>query len=80
MTNWIKSRLLERTSYDGAGLIVVGLIILFFGPLDDMFGKKAQFDENMGLSKKFFSIYKKLEAEGDTTAKNVYKDGSEIKE
>ena len=44
---------------------------------DDMFGKKAQFDENMGLSKKFFSIYKKLEAEGDTTAKNVYKDGSE---
>ena len=44
---------------------------------DDMFGKKAQFDENMGLSKKFFSLYKKLEAEGDTTAKNVYKDGSE---
>ena len=44
---------------------------------DDMFGKKAQFDENMGLSKKFFSIYKKLEAEGDTSAKNVYKDGSE---
>jgi hypothetical protein len=33
MTNWIKSRLLERTSYDGTGLIVVGLIILFFGPL-----------------------------------------------
>ena len=33
MTNWIKKRLLERTSFDGAGLIVVGLIILFFGPL-----------------------------------------------
>ena len=33
MTNWIKKRLLERTSFDGSGLIVVGLIILFFGPL-----------------------------------------------
>jgi hypothetical protein len=44
---------------------------------DDMFGKKAQFTENMGLAKKFFGIYKKLETEGDTTAKNLYKDGSE---
>jgi len=33
MVDWIKSRLLERTSWDGAGLIVIGLIILCFGPL-----------------------------------------------
>jgi multisubunit Na+/H+ antiporter MnhB subunit len=33
MVDWIKSRLLERTSFDGAGLIVVGLIVLFFSPL-----------------------------------------------
>ena len=30
--NWIKERLLERTSWDGATLIGVGLVVLFLGP------------------------------------------------
>ncbi len=29
--NWIKNRFLERTSWDGAGLISVGLVVLFLG-------------------------------------------------
>ena len=33
MTDWIKERLLERTSLDGAMLIAVGVIVLLLGPL-----------------------------------------------
>lgn len=33
MGNWIKKRLVERTSYDGGVLIAVGLVILIMGPL-----------------------------------------------
>jgi hypothetical protein len=32
MKNWIKNRLDERTSWDGAALIAVGVIILIAGP------------------------------------------------
>jgi len=31
--NWIKSRLKERTSWDGAALIALGLMVLFLAPL-----------------------------------------------
>ena len=33
MTNWIKGRLVERTSWDGAALIAIGVIVLVLGPL-----------------------------------------------
>ena len=33
MTNWIKDRIKERTSLDGAVLIALGLMILFLAPL-----------------------------------------------
>ena len=33
MTNWIKDRIKERTSWDGAGLIVLGCLVLFLSPL-----------------------------------------------
>ena len=32
MKNWIKNRLEERTSWDGAALIAVGVIVLIAGP------------------------------------------------
>ena len=32
MGNWIKSRVAERTSWDGAALVAVGLVFLFLGP------------------------------------------------
>ena len=32
MKNWIKNRLDERTSWDGAALIAVGVIVLIAGP------------------------------------------------
>jgi hypothetical protein len=32
MFNWIKSRVMERTSWDGGALIGVGLVVLFLGP------------------------------------------------
>ena len=32
MLDWVKNRLKERTSYDGAALIAVGLVVLFIGP------------------------------------------------
>jgi hypothetical protein len=32
MFNWIKNRVLERTSWDGGALIAVGLVVLFLGP------------------------------------------------
>ena len=32
MINWIKDRVMERTSWDGGALIAVGLVVLFLGP------------------------------------------------
>lgn len=32
MRNWIKNRLDERTSWDGAALVAVGVIVLIAGP------------------------------------------------
>ena len=32
MTSWINNRVAERTSWDGAALIAVGVVILFAGP------------------------------------------------
>ena len=32
MINWVKDRVLERTSLDGAMLIAVGVVILIAGP------------------------------------------------
>jgi hypothetical protein len=32
MINWIKARIEERTSWNGAALIAVGVIILIAGP------------------------------------------------
>jgi hypothetical protein len=31
--NWIKSRLKERTTWDGVGLVVLGMLVLFMAPL-----------------------------------------------
>jgi hypothetical protein len=33
MKTWIKNRIKERTSWDGAALIVLGLLVLFLSPL-----------------------------------------------
>jgi len=33
MINWIKDRLSERTTWDGAGLVAVGVITLMFDGL-----------------------------------------------
>jgi hypothetical protein len=33
MKSWIKNRIKERTSWDGAALIVLGLLVLFLSPL-----------------------------------------------
>jgi len=33
MINWIKNRLTERTTWDGAGLVAVGVIALMFDGL-----------------------------------------------
>jgi len=33
MTEWIKERLVERTTLDGAMLIAVGVLVLLLGPL-----------------------------------------------
>lgn len=33
MTNWIKNRVSERTSWDGAALIALGVMVLFLSPL-----------------------------------------------
>ena len=32
MRNWIKARIEERTSWDGAALVAVGVIVLIAGP------------------------------------------------
>jgi len=33
MKTWIKARMKERTSWDGAALIALGLMVLFLAPL-----------------------------------------------
>ena len=33
MTNWIKARVKERTSWDGAILVGLGVLVLFLSPL-----------------------------------------------
>ncbi len=33
VVNWVKARIAERTSWDGAALVAMGLIALFFQPL-----------------------------------------------
>ena len=33
MTNWIKNRLVERTTWDGGILIALGIMVLFLAPL-----------------------------------------------
>lgn len=32
MFDWVKARTVERTSWDGAALVAVGLVVLFLGP------------------------------------------------
>ena len=32
MLGWVKNRVKERTSWDGAALIAVGVVVLFLGP------------------------------------------------
>jgi hypothetical protein len=36
MKNWIKARIEERTSWDGAALVAVGVIVLIAGPIADV--------------------------------------------
>ena len=31
MWNWLKDRVLERTSWDGTALIIAGVVVLFLG-------------------------------------------------
>ena len=33
MIDWIKNRISERTSWDGAAIIALGLMVLFLAPL-----------------------------------------------
>ncbi len=33
MMDWIKNRISERTSWDGAAIIALGLMVLFLAPL-----------------------------------------------
>lgn len=32
MVDWLKSRVLERSSWDGTALIIAGVVVLFLGP------------------------------------------------
>ena len=36
MRNWIKNRLDERTSWDGAAIIALGLVVLIAGPFANL--------------------------------------------
>ena len=45
MFNWIKNRVMERTSWDGGALIAVGLVVLFLGP----FAKYAAWQQLYGV-------------------------------
>ena len=33
MWNWLKERVVERTSWDGVALVAIGVIFLILGPL-----------------------------------------------
>jgi len=38
MTNWLKNRMKERTTWDGAGLVVMGLLAIFASGLAKIAG------------------------------------------
>ena len=50
--NWLKSRIEERTSWDGAALILIGVIVLIAGP----FAKLAAY---AAIAYGAWTIYKK---------------------
>jgi hypothetical protein len=52
MKNWITSRLEERTSWDGAALVAVGVVVLIAGP----FAKIAAY---AAIAYGIWTIYKK---------------------
>ena len=64
MMNWIKTRMKERTSWDGAMCIALGLMILFMAPLAKiavvlrlrgvfgLFGNQNKLGKNNGEEKK----------------------------
>ena len=52
MINWLKSRTEERTSWDGAALILMGVIVLIAGP----FAKIAAY---AAIAYGAWTIYKK---------------------
>lgn len=52
MINWLKSRIEERTSWDGAALILMGVIVLIAGP----FAKIAAY---AAIAYGAWTIYKK---------------------
>ena len=52
MKNWIKDRIEERTSWDGAALIGVGIVVLIAGP----FAKLAAY---AAIAYGVWTIYKK---------------------
>jgi len=50
--DWIKARIKERTSWDGAGLIVMGLVAIFAANL-------AKFAGIIAVAYGIWAIYKK---------------------
>ena len=49
---WIDSRIKERTSWDGAALIILGLMVLFLAPL-------AKIAAGIAIAYGAWTIYKK---------------------
>jgi hypothetical protein len=49
---WINSRMKERTSWDGAALIILGLMVLFLAPL-------AKIAAGIAIAYGAWTIYKK---------------------
>ena len=49
---WIDSRMKERTSWDGAALIILGLMVLFLAPL-------AKIAAGIAIAYGAWTIYKK---------------------
>lgn len=52
MTNWIKARIAERTTWDGAGLITMGLLAIFAANLAKVAG-------GIAVAYGIWTIYKK---------------------
>ena len=52
VTQWIKSRIKERTSWDGAGLIIMGLLAIFAANLAKIAG-------GIAVAYGIWTIYKK---------------------